>query len=291
MMKAHFGVLAVVGSLAAFAAAAPAQALPISITNTTWVESYNGANPYAWFPSNSYWGQNIGAPTYETSGLTISMPDATTMVFEFATNFDGDDTTYDNPSYGNVVVRYADIFLNVPGGTQYAIVLGDETDNGGVAAPGVYEVTSAKTSQDIWDGRTQFVYGGQYAPDGASNQPDTADATPSPTVVTAGTVYTAAGAGSAPLTVASSYTTGELAVTLTAADPADFGFLLGAYDLFWGTGDCSNAPLDAEVSSPLFGDRVPVPEPTSLSLIAMALAGLGVLRARRVGGKRVRMAG
>jgi hypothetical protein len=270
MIKSKLDFLAGAGLLI-FATSAPAAAT--TIQNTTWVQAYNGAGASPWF-SGSSWGANVGAPTYETTQLVVSTPAADTMDFRFTTGFNGDDTTYDTPGYGNVVVRYADIFINPvlaaapPASYGYAIVLGDEGANGGLSQPGLYEVTSDKTSQAIWDTRTQFTYGGEYAPANAGDTgPNLSEAEAAPTVVTGGTRLS-------DWTVTDNYANGVLDVELSTTDTTQFNQLLSNYDLFWGTGDCDNAPIFAAVDSP-------VPEPTSFALLGSALAALGLVRLRR----------
>jgi hypothetical protein len=244
-----------------------------TIENTSWVQAYNGAGAYPWF-SGSSWGANVGAPTYETTQLVVSTLAPGSLDLKFTTGFDGDDTSYDTPAYGNVVVRYADIFINPvlttapPGSYGYAIVLGDEGGNGGLTQPGLYQVTSDETSQDIWNPRTQFVYGGEYAPANSNDTgPNLAEAELAPTVVTGGTLQPG-------WTVTDSYANGVLDVEVSTTDITQFDQLLSNYDLFWGTGDCDNAPIFAAIDSP-------VPEPTSLALLSTALGGLGLFHRQR----------
>src|ERR1700720_4392813 len=108
----HFRLRSIIAAAIPFVVAvAPAGATPMLIQNTTWVEAYNGNGPSPWFSGNS-WGPDVGAPTYQTTQLVVSVPAPNTMDFKFTTGFNGNDTTYNTPLYGNVVVRYADIFIN-----------------------------------------------------------------------------------------------------------------------------------------------------------------------------------
>jgi hypothetical protein len=275
MVNFKYGILSAAGLLV-FAVSAPTLAATMTIENSTWAESYNGTSAYPFF-SGSNWGASVGAPTYETTQLIVSTPAANTIDFQFTTGFNGNDTTYDTPAYGNVVVRYADIFLNPvlsaapPSSYGYAIVLGDETANGGLSKPGLYQVTSYETSQDIWGSRNQFVYGGEYAPTNATDSgPNLSEAQAAPTVVTGGILLS-------DWTVSDSYANGILDVELSTSDTALFDQLTSNYDLFWGTGDCDNAPFFAAVDAP-------VPEPGSLLLLATALGGLSLVRLRQRAG-------
>ena len=255
------------------AGSTPTFANTMTFQNATWVESFNGTTTYPFF-SGSNWGASVGAPTYETTQLVISNPAANTVEFQFTTGFNGNDTSYNTPAYGNVTVHYADIFLNPvlsaapPASYQYAIVLGGEVGNGGLSQPGLYQVTSYKTSQTIWGSRTQFIYGGEYAPANATDTgPNLSEAQAAPTVVTGGSRLS-------DWTVTDNYANGILDVVLSTTNTAQFEQLTSNYDLFWGTGDCDNAPIFAAVDAP-------VPEPGSLPLLAAALVGLSLTQLRR----------
>jgi hypothetical protein len=251
--------------------ASPGNADVMTFANTTTVQAYNGNSPDNFFGGQS-WGANVGdSDGFDTTGIVINRQ-TNSIDFQIQTAFDGPDTSYANAPY-NVTISYADIFLNPidsatpPTTYQYAISLGDQTANGGLAV-GFYQVTSDKTSEQIWSSRTQFIYGGKYAPDG-----DTAAAQYAPTVVTGGTLLTDWTVTILP------YSDGVLDVSLSTTDAAQFAALFDNFDLFWGTGDCSNAPLFVAV------DAAAVPEPPALAMLAAGLVACGFYRRKRASGR------
>ena len=277
MTKINVSVLLGAACLSGLATVAAAS--PIVIPNSTEVEAYNGTNPTGGFFGGNFWGGNIGSPTYSTPQATISFV-GDTVDIKFTTGFSGTDTTYDTPQYGNVTVHAADIFLKSgggsaipgPGGFDYAISLGLDTADGGMAA-GLYTTASEETSQDIWGGRTQFYYGGAYATAGTCpvNVAGCANSQEAPTVLTSGTQV-------AGVNVTTSSTAGTFDVKLagTGSGIGQLEGLFSDFDIFWGTGDCSNAPIWGNVAG-----LTNVPEPSSLALLASAVFGFAFLRRRK----------
>jgi hypothetical protein len=194
---------------------------------------------------------------------------------------------------------------------NYGISLGLDTADGG-EAKGLYSLgenatdgTKASggeylTSQDVWNKQGNFDYGGRYgtaacAGDGV-NCPTSSVA---PTVVTGGTLVSGITVGTACYdqnnkAVACGGNTpdgdlGTLDVSLQANDlgagtasqnlATNLAFLeslFSNYDLFWGTGDCSNAPIWGQVSQ-----LTSAPEPSSLALFASAAMGWRLMRRRK----------
>lgn len=264
-MRTLFVASAAVAVILAWAS--PGRADVMTFTNTTEVQAYNGNHPYDFFGGQS-WGNSVGAENgFDTTGIVIDRQ-SNSITFEIATAFDGLDTDYAHAPY-NVTIAYADIFLNPidsaapPAQYQYAISLGDQTANGGLAA-GFYQVTSDKTSQQIWSSRSQFIYGGRYAPGG-----NAALAQAAPTVLTGGVLLSDWTVTVLP------YDDGVLDVSLSTSDAATFDALFDNFDLFWGTGDCANAPLFVSV------DAAPVPEPPALATMLAGLLALGCYGFRR----------
>jgi PEP-CTERM motif len=301
----------------AWAAAAAAAPLTYTINNglngsppTTLVESYKGASPTSFFDGTwgRYWGANIGTRNdpYQTTGATITWT-GNTITFQFVTSV----TSYEDASYAQPVYL-ADIFLKSGGGSSipsdsqfnYAIALGATQGADGGLAAGLYQVTGEKTSQQIWttsSGNDNITYGGQYASasncqtgNTNANQTDCSGAQAAPVVVTSGTLASETGAcaglgGNADsLVVNSSFGTSDgenvFDVTLTANDAAGlcaleqvFGQNNDSFDLFWGTGDCSNAPIWGNVTM----NENMVPEPGSMALLLSALLGFMLLSRRR----------
>lgn len=300
MNKLNLSVLLAAACLPGWATVAAAGS--VTLDNTTEVESYNGSSPTnGFFGSGDYWGSNIGQPTYNTPSATITyVGNVVNIVFQTGL-YKGTDTTYDTPQYGNVTVDAADIFLKsgggsnipAPGGFNIGISLGFDAADGGLTA-GLYDVTSEKTSTQIWGSRTQFDYGGAFSTAGkcAVNQASCSTAGASelaPTVITGGTADGGVGGVlvqtfSTPPVGAS--TTGTLDVQLTgetAAGDLALAQLFGNnFDLFWGTGDCSNAPIWGNVAA-----LNNVPEPSSLALLATAGFGFRIMRRRKRKGPAV----
>ncbi len=203
MKKINQSVLLAGACLVGWAVAASATPyVPVTLTNTTSVESYLANSPASTASSHqqrllsggAYWGTNIGAPVYQTPQATISfVGDTVNIAFQT-----GMYTGVDN-ALAPTDVYAADVFLNalnagvknangpLPGNSgssfyNYGISLGfDSADCGtgansgscGAKAPGLYTIPAGVTatngaegnyltSQDVWGGRNGFYYGGQY---------------------------------------------------------------------------------------------------------------------------------
>ncbi len=254
-------------------AGAPAIAAPITITDMTNDIAYSTTNgaPTGYFGGSSR-GDFIG-DGFDTSSIALSYaPVGTGSVavdFRLSTQFNGYDQLAGN------VTRYADLFLRTPstgtpaGTFNYALVLGDQTSNGGLATAGLYADPTYKTSLQVWNGRPGYTIGGEFVQSGA----DLSTAAPIPTVVTGGDLKQAA-------TVTQSGGPGAYAVdvTFTLTDSVAAAFVNG-FDLLWGTGDCGNDAVFGTV-----GNTPPldVPEPGTLALVGAGALGLFALRRRYV---------
>ncbi len=251
-------------------AGAPAIAAPITITDTTDDIAYSTSSgaPTGYFGGSSR-GDSIGSG-FNTSSISLSYAPASAgsvaVDLKLNTQFSG----YEQLGY---TTRYADLFLRTPstgipaGAFNYAVVLGDQAANGGLATAGLYADPTYKTSLQVWNGRSGYVIGGAFVPSGAN----ASTAAPIPTVVTGGQLLQAA-------TVTQSGGPGayEVDVTLTLTDSAAAAFA-GGFDLLWGTGDCGNDAVFGTVSTLPTSD---VPEPGTLALVGAGALGLLTLRRR-----------
>lgn len=236
-----------------------AAAAPIVILDTVDVAATRAGGDYGSFSSANFanqvrngrhWGDEIaGTPRFDTTSITVDRNYSTNTVdIVMRTMFNGNDTT--------AGVKYADLFISTNslafGATpNYAIALGSQA-----MGPGVYEVGSFQTSNDIWAPRTQWVYGGYAQPKTTAPDYNAAIAYASPTRLTGGTQVSDM----------------MVTVTRTVVDPNFFDVgvritstdsiaLFDNFAIFWGTGDCSNdaiagivgAPVSAPGTASLFG--------------------------------------
>lgn len=254
-----------VAVMAAWCGSALAGPQVTTIHDTTADIAFHGSSSTGWFGGSDQ-GDMIGSG-FDTSKIVVSEKlkanGGLKLDFKLHTQFSGTDC------FGSTCAYYADLFLRTPATGysaapfEYAITLGDQGANGGFSTTGLYTVGSAATSQDIWSGRTGFIYGGAYIPDD-----DSAAAELAPTVLLSGTHV--ANATVSQTAVAGGYVE-NVSLDLTAAEAAPF---LGGFDLFWGTGDCANDSV--------FGTVASVPEPAALAVFVMGLMGLGMIPRRDV---------
>jgi hypothetical protein len=261
-------------------------------------------------------GPSTGGSLYQTTGLTASYSStgngAVTLVFN--TLFTGSAPLGQDSIGSGRTVYAADIFLksnasngNLTSAFDWGISLGYTGltgADGGVCAAAVTGCAAAlygggggitsKTSEQVWgagSGTTiNGTFGGGFAPvsaftgisppcnyhevvpgQGAST---CSDSEASPTVLTGGAKDTNVNVNEAWNNAAKTLT-----VTLAGANATgahDLQTIFSDFDIFWGTGDCSNAPIWGNIAG-----LTSVPEPSSLALLATAAIGLGFARRRK----------
>jgi PEP-CTERM motif len=290
-------------ALAGFGWAMPA-ALAESVTysNNTEVAYYSGTSPNP--QGGDYWDATapvgIGEPTYYTPSVTVGMTNSgsgatetSTVTISFSTGFYGG-----SEKVGSYNVYGADIFIGSASSTPnsnytYAIALGFDTAEGG-ATKGLYKLPTTstssayETSQQVWGGRgSSYTYGGEYAQIGGNCgvtvKPTSCSGNLSPTVLLNSDVKSGGSSDidSGVSAVGNSTHTGSADGTLTVTITGLTSLLapiFDDFDIFWGTADCSNAPIWEDVDL-----ATAVPEPSTLALLAsaLALAAAAVRRRRR----------
>lgn len=265
------------------------------------------------------WVDNEGAPTYSTTQLTAAYTKVGglgTVTLTFQTGFANGEVGNQQGS-GSAAVAAADIFIQnsaapsnkVATSFDYGISLGATAAEDGGKAAGLYSTactisgadgSGCKTSNQIWGvngdikgAGTGTTYGGYFGTTatGVSTSSGTCtslaagDCEASPTVLTTGSLISG---GSNLLTENAAFSTtgGDdlLTVTIAAANTSaaaqnELSSIFSDFDIFWGTGDCSNAPIYGNILLDI-PDPV-VPEPSSLALLATAALGFEYIRRRK----------
>jgi hypothetical protein len=249
-------------ALAGFGWALPAaHATAETFDNDTEAAYYSGGSAVE--RGGSYWDTTapigIGAPAFHTPSMSVGPVNngnnTSTATISFSTGFYIGSTTV-----GGTTVPDADSFIQAGGGStpsdsyNYAISLGFDSADGGSSTAGLYALPASntgnadKTSQQIWSGRSGYVYGGMYAPLGAcsttSNPTSCAEANVSATVLlgNGGSTNEGAAVNVTGSDTPSGSASGTPSVPITASTSL-IDSIVSDFDLFWGTADCSNAPF------------------------------------------------
>ena len=249
-----------------------ALAAPIVIQDTVDVAATRSGADYGAFASGNFanqvrdsrhWGDEIADnPRFNTTRITVDRNyAANTVDIVMRTMFDGNDVA--------AGVKYADLFLSTTStafgaAPDYAIALGYQS-----IAAGVYTVGSLQTSNDIWAGRGQWVYGGYAQPNASADNYDPTIAYASPTRLTGGTQLSDMMVTVTRTVVDSSVF--DVAVHIASTDSIA---LFENFAIFWGTGDCSNDAIAGVVGAP-------VNAPGAVSLFGLGFAILALMPTRR----------
>jgi hypothetical protein len=232
-------------------------ALALFIGDNTDVQRWNGSGPY----QGGDWVDVIGADVdFDVYGIDVSLSDGN-ITFGMQTNFDSDGIYY----LGSVTAYVADLFISTSSG-NYGIVLLDhdlwKSEPVGSLDPGLYSVSTAATSVDLWSSKSGYIYGGQY---------DQTNAQFSRVAITSGTSI-----GSATVNGPSAFAGSANYLWEVIISANDIGLENGGVlDVFWAGASCSNDAVAGSVN--LSNPGTSVPDAGIVWLLGSAFVAMGIL--------------